>query len=82
MIFLNINSMSDYLYDYAIMKGINYEQFVKDFLESDQIEKLVMNKYTLGHHHMYEATVVSKEGKEFLLPVGNGDNFLENLERI
>ena len=41
-----------------------------------------MNKYTLGHHHMYEATVVSKEGKQMLLPVGNGDNFLENLERI
>lgn len=41
-----------------------------------------MNKYTLGHHHKYEATVVSRQGKHMLLPVGNGDNFLENLERI
>ncbi len=77
---LNMNSISDYFYYSVFMESLSYETFVKELLEKRQIARIVMNKYTLSHHHMYEAEVVDSDGSSHLLPVGNADNFLESLE--
>jgi ATP-dependent Zn protease len=64
------------------MHSLSYEEFVELLQEKKSIAKIIMNKYTLGSHHMYEAEVVDIQGNHHLLPVGNADNFIENLERV
>lgn len=61
---------------------IEYKSFVKDYLETDAIEKIEIVRYShFQFHFKHEAIIYTKSGNEMRrLPLSNPDMFLENLE--
>jgi AFG3 family protein len=60
---------------------LNYNDFVKDYLDKGAIDKITIHRVTDGSHYKTYASIFTKDGDRRKLVLGNVDHFLENLEK-
>lgn len=81
-VLLGTGLVGKFFYDnYFDLDFITYTDFVKTYLEGNQIKNIVINRMNDGSHYKTYAVIHTHGGETKHLILGNVDHFLENLER-
>lgn len=65
------------LYQYQQRQLISYTEFVRNYLQSDNVQSIFIQRYPAGNNSKTFAKIITKDGSTKKIVLGNVDHFLE-----